>query len=624
MCGLLAILGLPANSPIKELHVNAARDLMANRGPDAAATLGEQDASGQQLFLAHRRLSIQDLSVAAEQPMTSGSGRCSIVYNGEVYNTDALRRALGQEGVRCRTTSDTEVILEGYERWGQSVVERLHGMFAFLIWDRRSNSAFLARDRIGIKPLYIAQRGRTLACASDARALRALGFGTEIDRDALALYLMLGYVPAPRSIYAGIHKLEAGTTMTWLPSGKVSKQSYWSAPTDTDYEMSRPPLGQLIDTVVEEHLLADVPLGLFLSGGIDSSVIASSIASMGPGLAKNVTALTVAYPGNVESDEAPVARRTATQLGLPLTELALISAEDHGFDVASAAMDEPLAFNAIVSQSAISQLAAKSGLKCVLTGDGGDEIFGGYRWYKSASLVDFELPRATGVRGRLKSFTPREIRRFKDGKRGQAFRSISDLTLHAFRLFPALRPDHVADLAQDFDQDHCTSLIEEALSKHDAPRLPTKRRMQRIDLYTFCQDVVLPKVDRAGMAYSIEARPPLLDHRVIEWGLSNPITEGSDSEPKGAMREILRDRGLEFLLDEPKRGFSLKLGAELDETQVQGTISKAMGHLGLAEDWERTLHRQVEKRLYKLDTLLFLSLWQAQQYPALPGLGTAP
>lgn len=621
MCGLLAILGLPANSPIKEHHVDAARDLMANRGPDAAATLKDRDASGQQLFLAHRRLSIQDLSGAAEQPMTSASGRCSIVYNGEVYNTDALRRALAQEGVRCRTTSDTELILEGYERWGQSVVERLHGMFAFLIWDRRSNSAFLARDRIGIKPFYVALRGNTLACASDARALRALGFGTEMDREALALYLMLGYVPAPRSIYAGISKLEAGTTMTWLPSGKVSTQNYWSAPTDTDYECARVPLGELIDEVVEEHLLADVPLGLFLSGGIDSSVIASAIAGMGAGVSRNVTALTVAYPGNAESDEAPVARRTAYQLGLPLTQLALNSAEDHGFDIASAAMDEPLAYNAIVSQSAISQLAAKSGLKCVLTGDGGDEIFGGYRWYRPASLVDFEPSRLKGVRSMVKSITPREIRRLRDGKRGQAFRSISDLTLHAFRLFPALRPDHVADMMQDFDLAQSTSLIQEALSKHDAPRLPTKRRMQRVDLYTFCQDVVLPKVDRAGMAYSIEARPPLLDHRVIEWGLSHPITDDFDSEPKGAMRGILRERGLDFLLDEPKRGFSLKLGTGPDATQVQDNISNAMPHLGLASNWERTLHRQVEQRSIKLDTLLFLSLWQAQQTPALPGLG---
>ncbi|MGI1662805.1 asparagine synthase (glutamine-hydrolyzing) [Palleronia sp. KMU-117] len=616
----MAIFGLPEDAAIKAWHVDAARDLMAQRGPDASATLEDRDAAGRTLFLAHRRLSIQDLSLAADQPMTSASGRCSIVYNGEVYNTASLRQALRQHGVDCRTTSDTELILEGYELWGPAVVDRLNGMFAFAIWDRHANTAFLARDRIGVKPLYVAQVGGVLACASDARALRALGFGNGIDREALALYLMLGYVPAPRAIHAGIEKLDAGTTLRWAADGRVSQHTYWSAPTDSDYEGARVPLADLVDTVVEEHLLSDVPLGLFLSGGIDSSVIAASIAGLGPDLARNVSALTVAYPGQAASDEAPVARRTAEALGLRLTELPLTSASDHGYDMASASLDEPLAYNAIVSQSAISQLAAQTGLKCVISGDGGDEVFGGYRWYDPADLADFAPQRAAGLRGYLKSFSPRKKRAFRDAARGQAFRGISDLTLHAFRLFPALRPDHVAALMGDLTEARCTELLQDALSRHDAPRLDWKRRMQRIDLYTFCQDVVLPKVDRAGMAYSVEARPPLLDHRVIEWGLSHPVTDDFDGVPKAPLRAILRDRGLGFLLDEPKRGFSLKLGTGPDARQVRDTISGAMQPLGLRPDWEAIVHEQVEKRVYKLDTLLFLALWQAQGTAPLPGL----
>jgi asparagine synthase (glutamine-hydrolysing) len=373
--------------------------------------------------------------------------------------------------------------------------------------------------------------------------------------------------------------------------------------------------------VVEEHLLADVPLGLFLSGGIDSSVIATSIARLGAGLAQNVSALTVSYPGQAASNEAPVARRTAEALGLNLTELPLTSASDHGYEVASASLDEPLAYNAIVSQSAISQLAAQSGLKCVISGDGGDEVFGGYRWYEPADAADFAPKQPSGLGSYLKSFSPRKRKAFRDATRGQAFREISDLTLHAYRLFPALRPDQVAALMTDLSEAQCTDLLQDALARHDAPRLDRKRRMQRIDLYTFCQDVVLPKVDRAGMAYSIETRPPLLDHRVVEWGLSHPVTDDFDGTPKGALRAILRDRGLSFLLDEPKRGFSLKLGTEPDPMQVRDTISRAMPSLGLAPHWEGIVHEQVEKRANKLDTLLFLALWEEDVVAPLPGLG---
>jgi asparagine synthase (glutamine-hydrolysing) len=335
-----------------------------------------------------------------------------------------------------------------------------------------------------------------------------------------------------------------------------------------------------------------------------------------------VSALTVAYPGHAASDEAPVARRTADTLGMPLIELPLTSASDYGFDTATAALDEPLAFNAIVSQSAISQLAAQSGLKCVITGDGGDEVFGGYRWYTPAALADFAPQRPSGPGAWLRSFMPKETQRLRDASRGQAFRSLSDLTLHSYRLFPALRPDHVAAMMTDFSEARCTELVQDALSRHDAPRMDWKRRMQRIDLYTFCQDVVLPKVDRAGMDHSVEARPPLLDHRVVEWGLSHPVTDSSDGAPKGAMRAILRDRGLGFLLDEPKRGFSLKLGTGPDAQQVQDTISGAMHPLGLEADWQRILHKRTEDRAIKLDTLLFLSLWQSRQTAPLPGIGT--
>ena len=203
----------------------------------------------------------------------------------------------------------------------------------------------------------------------------------------------------------------------------------------------------------------------------------------------------------------------------------------------------------------------------------------------------------------------------RDATLGQAFRASSPFALHAFRLFPALRPDHVAALAADMDAEPCHALLMSALQTHDAPALPWKRRLQRSDLMTFCLDAVLPKVDRAGMAYSVEARPPLLDHRIVEWGLSHPITEGFDGTPKGALREILKARTLGFLLDEPKRGFSLKLSTPPDRRYAQGVIRGAVGGLGVSPRWKSVLHRGVERRAVKRDTLLFLSLWQAQNGP---------
>ena len=257
MCGILAVLGLSKDDKISRELVESARDVMRLRGPDAASVCEIETPGEKTCFLAHRRLSIQDLSEHAQQPMVSASGACIIVYNGEVYNTETLRHALKEKGVRCRTTSDTELILEAYEVWGPAVTTMLNGMFAFLIWDKRSNTAFLARDRIGIKPLYVARSGDVLACASDVRALRALGFGDGLNREAQAQYLMLGYVPAPNCIWSGIEKLEAGKSLTWSLDGAVSERTYWTAPEDTDYEASRQPIGNLV--VLQQAIFILVP-----------------------------------------------------------------------------------------------------------------------------------------------------------------------------------------------------------------------------------------------------------------------------------------------------------------------------------------------------------------------------
>lgn len=328
----------------------------------------------------------------------------------------------------------------------------------FLIWDREKNKAFIVRDRIGVKPLYFTSDTDVFACASDLRALSSLGFCEAIDRDALALYLMLGYVPTPRSIFRDVHKLEPGTFLEWSGSGALRQKRYWSAPTDTDYE-EREPISDLIDRVVEEQLLSDVPIGPFLSGGIDSSVIASSIARLNASKTADLTALSIADPGRQQDNEAPVAKRTADALGIDFVEMPLERAEDFSYETATRAVDEPLGYTALVSQCAISKLAADRGLKCVLTGDGGDEVFGGYRWCDGSTVDDFVERRPDTLKRRLKSFTPRGLAARRDSRIGQEFRRQSPLAFHASRVFPALRPDQVAAMAQDISEAHATDLM---------------------------------------------------------------------------------------------------------------------------------------------------------------------
>ncbi|MFN3249937.1 asparagine synthase (glutamine-hydrolyzing) [Roseibium album] len=605
MCGILGAVGKSPPRPLSKPNILEARDLMRTRGPDSEGFLELTDGRGGNCYLAHRRLAIQDLSENGSQPMRSADGRYTIVYNGEVYNAQSLRKQLEQLGTRFKSTSDTEVILEGYSCWGAEVVQRLNGIFAFAIWDQYENRFFLARDRLGVKPLYLSESPGFFAFASDLRALRHLGLGSEIDTQALCLYLALGYIPAPRSIWAGITKLEAGQFLSWRAGEESVVTQYWEAPDDTDFEGKPEAIEDLIDNVVEEQLLSDVPVGLFLSGGLDSSLLASSLVARGRAN-DNLVAITAAFPGNDRGDEAPIAKRTAKQLGIHLECLPFSSDVDPYFDAAVAAMDEPIAFNAIVTQAGVSQLASEAGLKVVLTGDGGDEVFGGYTWHypsarKPPSLFDLCFGNFFDLR-----MVKRKISELKAAR----FEAKSEYFSYMRSVFSALRPDEISGIQTGSRAAQIEELLLEVFERHNAARLPDKRRWQRIDLYTFCQDVVLPKVDRTGMAYSIEARPPLLDHRIVEWGLSRPLSDPFDAFPKNAVRQILKKRGLGFLLNEPKRGFSLKSrgGPKIDKREF---ITQNVSKVGLTKKWKPSVSRKSEARGHKIETLYWLSRWHA-------------
>lgn len=618
MCGIVFCSGdLPEGQTGPDVVFEAARDLMISRGPDSSGVVTLSDPIAGPIRLGHRRLAIVDTSDAGTQPMWSDCRRFVIVYNGEVYNADELRTELRACGRRFLSATDTEVIVNGFAEWGETIVERLFGMFAFAIWDTQDHRLFAARDRVGIKPLYVSEKSGHIALASDLRVLEKLGFAGEIDTDALGAYLMLGYVPTPMAIFAGVRKLEAGQTLRWKPRVGCELRKYWWPPTEVtnsetaDFEA----LGHLIDKVTEDHLMADVPIGVFLSGGLDSTLIASSLAKLNT----NVQALTIGYPDAPEEDEAPIAERTARFLGISIDRLDLNRESTVSYiDSAFAALDEPLGFSAIISQTAISSAAHEAGLKVVLSGDGGDEVFGGYRWYdpevRSALLEPgdpFVRQLFERITGPLRPLIPR---RYHMQSSDASFGRRSDLHLHLRSVFPSLKPDEVGEIMANLSPCRAEELAIESLRRHDIPELPLKRRLQRIDLMTFCEGSVLPKVDRTSMATGLEVRPPLLDHRVVEWGLSQSISNAMDEEPKNIVRSILRSRGLEFLLAEKKRGFSLKGISQLSGRSMLNDLWSAGQDRSL---FNAASGSRLEPSSYgykmKLQSLYFFDRWMRER-----------
>ncbi|WP_227272511.1 asparagine synthase (glutamine-hydrolyzing) [Roseobacter weihaiensis] len=617
MCGFVFCSGDPPSArSAPEEAFKSACDLMTSRGPDGSGIATLTDEVAGPIRLGHRRLAIVDPTEVGSQPMWSDCGRFVLVYNGEVYNADTLRSELRAAGRRFSSQTDTEVIVNGYAEWGEAIVDKLYGMFAFAIWDTRDSQLFAARDRVGIKPLYVAEKGGQIALASDMRVLERLGFTGDINTDALSAYLMLGYVPTPLAILSGVRKLEAGHTLHWTRGGSCKLRRYWHPP-DTvtgPEEANIDELADLIDTVTQEHLMADVPIGVFLSGGLDSSLIASSLAAMNT----DVQALTIGYSDAPGEDEAPIAERTAELLGMAIERLNLNKETATEFiDTAFAALDEPLGYSAIVSQMAISCAARGTGLKVVLSGDGGDEVFGGYRWYdtdmrgslgQGGNILGYLSARFTGP------LRPRRLRRAASLSREASFVQRSELHRHLHAVFPTLRPDEVEDVLTHVSADRAEELAIEALRRHDAPEMPLKRRLQRIDLMTFCEGSVLPKVDRTSMATGLEVRPPLLDHRVIEWGLSKPISETMDKEPKNAVRSILRRRGLDFLLTEKKRGFSLKGISQLSGKNMLNDLWSAGGERGLFHPASGTrLEPSSHGYKMKIQSLYFFDRWMRKR-----------
>ncbi|MFO1407702.1 MAG: asparagine synthase (glutamine-hydrolyzing) [Steroidobacteraceae bacterium] len=527
MCGIAGLIGPGASLEAVRRMAGA----LAHRGPDDSGAW-----AGDGVALAHARLAILDLSPAGHQPMQLGP--LSIVYNGEIYNFRELRSTLPGP---FHSNSDTEVLLHLYREHGERCVERLQGMFAFAIWDAERRRLFAARDHLGIKPFHYAHSGATFAFASELGALRRAATGP-VDRTAVVDYLTHGYVPAPKTMFDGLAKLPPAHTLT-LEDGRLSIRRYWAATPRVELrEMGAAVerLDELLREVVPAQLVSDVPVGVFLSGGMDSATISW--------YAGKVKTFTLAIDDRSKS-EADAARNVATHLGTDHHETAASSGDLHtALDTVARCFGEPFADNAAWSSWLVSKKAREQ-VTVALSGEGGDELFGGYERYWK--LQQPGLPRVGRLLARfLKPSTKlgRSVHR----------RAVSGLEAAAARTGGIVGPAMDELLVPGYVPDGYDRLW--SFRPYWRDDLHPTERLRWLELNTALPDRLLTKVDRTSMAHSLEVRPPLLDHRLVEFAFRlapELLVDARGGRGKLILRRLMEARLPPGHLDRAKSGFGL-------------------------------------------------------------------
>ncbi|HRY32922.1 MAG TPA: asparagine synthase (glutamine-hydrolyzing) [Bacteroidales bacterium] len=552
MCGIAGYIDHVSN--IGRERFRQAVTLLSHRGPDA-----EGFHFGHTYGLGHRRLSIIDLTEAANQPMVSRSGMSAVVFNGEIYNFREI--AAGDAG-KYRTRSDTEVLLEVFEQSGPEAISRLNGMFAAAVADTRKGEMTLFRDRLGIKPLYYYFSGGLFVFASELKTMFSLlaDHTLHLDRMAVNAYLRMGFIPEPMTICSEIRQLRAGHFL-WTDGFMMQETPYWdpgktlSAQTLDDPVEAGHQLHELLKDSIRYRLIADVPFGTFLSGGIDSSLVTAIAAGISPGL----KTFTIGFTDPVK-DESHYAREVASILGSRHTEI-MISEQDalDSMEKAMDLFDQPYADSSALPTLLVSRLAADH-VKMVLSGDGGDELFHGYGAYKWAERLQHPLWRHLGPRlspllslgnaryrraGKMLSMTRpdgRQLHIFSQEQYLFTGKELQTLLLPGFRT----KQEYLPVMA-------------------DLPRSLTPSEIQALwDIRYYLKDDLLVKTDRTSMSASLECRLPLLDHRIVSWALNlHPSLKTREGQTKSILRSILAQYLPERLFYRPKQGFSVPLSAWL-------------------------------------------------------------
>lgn len=598
MCGITGFLGKPDSREILTAQVKRMSDTLFHRGPDDSGVWADSSDEGS-VALGFRRLSIIDLSEAGHQPMHSHSGRFEIVFNGEIYNFDDIRKDLtaARGHIQWRGHSDTEILLEAVEEWGfENALKKFNGMFAIAVWDRKERRLLLARDRIGEKPLYYGWCGDTFLFGSELKAITAHPeFNAPVDRGAVALLMRFACVPAPYSIYTGFRKLTPGHWLSVRPGERSlpEEKSYWklrdaveSDRQDGDDETFIEDIHSALLKSVSMRMVADVPVGAFLSGGIDSSTI---VALMQACSARPVKTFTIGFK-EAQYNEAPYAAAVARHLGTEHTEFYVTSAEaQQVIPSLPAIYDEPFGDSSQIPTFLVSQLARHS-VTVALTGDGGDEVFAGYhrhllmrklrnlvevpmglRRIVAAGIKKVPVSRWDDVFARLDPVLPRIARHRVAGDKLHKLAGIFEQTDER-KMFAAIASHWNNRRELVIEGEDLPTRLDRASEWPDVSYL---QQIVYLDTVTYLPDDILVKVDRATMATSLESRIPFLDHELIErvWRMPMRMRMRGNTG-KWVLRKILSQYVPDRLVERPKAGFGIPL-----ENWLRGGLRDWVEHL---------------------------------------------
>lgn len=530
MCGIFG--QVSKNAVIDPAQFNARRDTLRHRGPDDAASWFSTDGK---VGLGHRRLSFLDLSAAGRQPMTNEDATLWLTFNGEIYNYLEIRAELLKKGHRFSSNTDSEVILHGYEEWGTSVVDRLKGMFAFGLWDEARRQLFLVRDRFGIKPLYYGTVDGSFCFASEIKALiKDAALRPALRHASVADYLTYRYVPSPYTVWEGIFKLPPAHCLLLGDDVPLQVNCYWNIPMQNHHlplANAIEETGALLDASVRTHLRSDIPIGSFLSGGYDSSALVAFMHRAG----YRPNTFSIGF-SDWEQSEHQYAKIVADHFELPLYTAMAGDEQLDLLDDLAYHYDEPIADISIIPTYMVSQLAAQYN-KAVFSGEGADEIFGGYWWQKEiAGFSSFYSWKAwlMGKWGRNPL-----IEKYAEA---MAMGRFTAANLGEY-LNPAFQNTATSDAGWFYHS-------------HYQPREIPLKTFQYLDIKTFMGELVLTKIDRASMAHSLEVRVPFLDHELVEFALNlHPSVFFKPDVAKFLLYENIKELVPKTILQRPKQGF---------------------------------------------------------------------
>lgn len=559
MCGISGFISTQLN----KANLQNINGVISHRGPDADGFFFSEQKD-YNIGLGHRRLSILDLRSAANQPMFSHDGRYVIIYNGEVYNFNEIK-ASKLQGIQWKTTGDTEVILESFARYGSECFEWFNGMFAFAIWDTREEVLHVCRDRIGIKPFYYYCNDKEFVFASELKALQALGYDLQIDHSAITNFLYLGYIPQTQTIYNNCFKLLPGHYATITKDGIQQNRSYWTLESQvqpealTDESAAKKKLANLMEEAVKKCLISDVPLGVFLSGGVDSSIVAAIAQKQ---TATKIQTFSIAFREG-RYDESAYAQKVASYIGsdhhqFTVDEDEAIGIIDDFLDI----YDEPYGDMSGIPTYLVSKLARQN-VTVALCGDGADELFMGYGFYTWAKRLSIPY---------LKPFHPLINKTLyqldKSSYRGRSYLFGDAGKRNYSHVFSQCHGNWSVDEIQSLLNKNFQYRFNESFDKLDR-KLTVEEQQSFFDIKNYLAEELLPKVDRASMQHSLEVRVPFLDSDIIDFALNlSPNLKMKNGVQKYLLKEVLYDYVPKAYFDRPKWGFAVPM-----EEWLRGRLS---------------------------------------------------